>query len=162
MNVAGKILTLKSEINKGISVLKKIYGFYNNYVATEFDPKVRKMDQAIVISDLICSYYTCMETIFLRISQFFENTLSKEKWHQDLLKKMTLQIDGVRDAVISDESYLILVELLKFRHFKRYYFELEYDWDKLDFIQKKFKQVDGKVKEDLSEFLIFLENLERE
>lgn len=161
MSVKSKILILKSEINKGISVLKKIYDFYDNYVTTEYDSKARRMDQAIVISDLICRYYTCLETIFLRISQFFENTLSKEKWHQDLLQKMRLQIDGIRNAVISDETYNILVELLKFRHFIRYYFELEYDWDKLDFIKKKFKQADEKVKEDLSEFLIFLENLEK-
>jgi hypothetical protein len=161
MNVTGKILILKSELNKGISVLKKIYDYYDNYMTTEYEPQARRMDQAIVISDLICSYYTCLETILLRISQFFENTLSKEKWHQDLLQKMTLQIDGIRNAVILDETYNILVELLKFRNFKRYYFELEYDWDKLDFIQKKFKQADEKVKKDLAEFLIFLENLER-
>jgi len=72
---------------------------------------------------------------------------------------MILQIEGVRDAVISDESYLILVELLKFRHFKRYYFELEYDWDELDFIQKKFTQVDEKINGNLSEILVFLKNL---
>jgi hypothetical protein len=130
-------------------------------MTTEYDSQARRMDQAIVISDLICSYYTCLETIFLRISQFFENSLSKEKWHLDLLQKMTLQIDGIRNAVILDETYNILVELLKFRHFKRYYFELEYDWDKLDFVQKKFKQADEKVKKDLAKFFIFLENLER-
>lgn len=160
MNVASKILVLKSELNKGKSVLKKIYDFYDNYVTTEYDSQAKRMDQAIVISDLICSYYTCLETIFLRISQFFENTLSKEKWHLDLLQKMTLQIDGIRNAVILDETYNNLVELLKFRHFKRYYFELEYDWDKLDFIQKKFKQADKKVKKDLAKFFIFLDNLE--
>jgi len=81
MNVTDKILTLKSEINKGMSVLKKIYDFYDNYVRSEYDSKARRIDQAFVISDLICSYYTCLETIFLRISKFFENTLSKEKWH---------------------------------------------------------------------------------
>ena len=161
MNVTSKILILKSELNKGISVLNKIYDFYDNYMTTEYDSQARRMDQAIVISDLICSYYTCLETIFLRISQFFENSLSKEKWHLDLLQKMTLQIDGIRNAVILDETYNILVELLKFRHFKRYYFELEYDWDKLDFVQKKFKQADEKVKKDLAKFFIFLENVER-
>lgn len=160
MNDESKILLLKSEINKGLSVLKKIFDFYNNYVTNEYEPAAKRMDQAIVISDLICSYYTCLETIFLRISQFFENTLPEKKWHQDLLQKMTLRIEGIREAVISDETCLVLVELLKFRHFKCYYFELEYDWDKLDFIQKKFNQANEMVKKDLHEFLIFLKNLE--
>jgi len=162
MSVTNKIVTLRSEITRGVSVLKKIYDFYDNYVTARYDPEARRMDQAIVISDLICSYYTCLETIFLRISQFFENTLSKEKWHQDLLQKMRLQIEGVRETVIADDTYNILIELLKFRHFKRYYFELEYDWDKLDFVQKKFEQADTKVQRDLGKFLVFLENLESE
>ncbi|MCU0646164.1 MAG: hypothetical protein MUC94_18140 [bacterium] len=134
MSVNSKILTLKSEIKKGMSVLFKICRFYDEYISTSFEPKQQKLEQAIVISDLVCSYYTCLETIFLRISQFFENDLAKEKWHQDLLQKMCLQIEGVRNAVIQNETFMNLVELLKFRHFKRYYFELEYDWDKLDFI----------------------------
>ena len=147
---------------KWITVLNKIYDFYDNYSRTEYKRHERKMDQAIVIPDLICSYYTCLETIFLRISQLFENALSSEKWHQDLLHKMTLQVEGVRNSVISDESYHVLTELLRFRHFKRYYFELEYDWDKLDFIQKKFHQVNVTVKKDLDQFLIFLDRLENQ
>ena len=162
MNAESKILILISEINKGISVLKKIFDFYNNYVTSEYQPAAKRMDQAIVISDLFCSYYTCLETIFLRISQFFENTLTEKKWHKDLLQKMALRIEGIREAVVSDGTYIILVELLKFRHFKRYYFELEYDWDKLDFIQKKFNQANEMVNKDLCEFLVFLENLEQQ
>ncbi len=45
---------------------------------------------------------------------------------------MILEIEGVRKAVISDETYSNLLEFLKFRHFKRYYFEFDYDWDKLE------------------------------
>ncbi len=34
-------------------------------------------------------------------------------------------------AVFSDESHRLLAELMRFRHFKRYYPELDYDWEKL-------------------------------
>jgi len=159
MSAEIKLLTLKSEIKKGMSVLAKITRYYNDYIENEFDPNAKRTDHAIVISDLICNYYTCLETIFLRISQFFENCLVKDKWPQDLLQKMTLEIDGIRKAVISEEIFNILLELLKFRHFKRYYFDFNYDWEKLDFMQNKFIKVHAKVDEELEEFLIFLENL---
>lgn len=159
MSVNGKVLTLESEIQKGISVLKKIFSFYTAYIGNEFTKEDKRTEHAIVISDLICNYYTCLETIFLRISQFFENSLITEKWHQDLLQKMTLEIAGVRIAVISDETYNTLLELLKFRHFKRYYFDLNYDWDKLEFIQKKFDQANVNVEKDLLKFLKFLKKL---
>ena len=161
MSVEGKLLTLKSEIKKGFSVLDKITNYYNTYLENEFDPDAKRTDHAIVISDLICNYYTCLETIFFRISQYFENELLTEKWHQDLLQKMTLQIDGVRSAVITEKTYNILLELLKFRHFKRYYFDFNYDWDKLIFIQKKFRQAISYVNKNLTEFLSFLDNIQR-
>lgn len=41
----------------------------------------------------------------LRISQFFENSLKPHKWHSDLLCKMTIDIEGVRKAAISDQTY---------------------------------------------------------
>ena len=51
---------------------------------------------ALIIAGLLENYYTCLETIFLRISQHFENRLGSDRWHRDLLQKMTLEIKGVR------------------------------------------------------------------
>ncbi|MBN1997855.1 hypothetical protein JW935_09910 [candidate division KSB1 bacterium] len=53
---------------------------------------------------------------------------------------MTLEIGGIRRAVITDDLCNLLQELLKFRHFKRYYFQFEYDWDKLDYLQGKIQK----------------------
>jgi len=112
---------------------------------------------ALIIAGLLENYYTCLETIFVRISQFFENNLDSARWHSDLLQKMTLTIEGVRAAAVSMESFPALFELLKFRHFKRYYFDLEYDWDRLDFLLLKLGKVHPVVVRDLSRFLEFLE-----
>ena len=117
------------------------------------------LEQAIVLADVLVNYYTAAETLFLRISQFFENELAREKWHQDLLQKMTLRIEGVREPVVADATELLLVELLKFRHFKRYYFQFEYDWDKLDFLQKKFDALRLQLEGDLDRFSAFLRQL---
>jgi hypothetical protein len=159
MSVTNKIAILQSEVLKSRDVLKKIESYYENFLRQDFVAKERKTDHAIIISELICNYYTCLETIFLRISQFFENSLLKEKWHQDLLHKMTLNIPDVRPLVISDATYRLLLELLKFRHFKRYYFELNYDWDKLEFVQKKFSQVKIQIDNELNQFLDSLNKL---
>lgn len=49
----------------------------------------------------------------------------------DILDKMVLEKKGIRPRVFSDESHRLLAELMRFRHFKRYYPELDYDWEKL-------------------------------
>jgi hypothetical protein len=69
---------------------------------------------------------------------------------------MTINIEGVRIAVVSEENYLLLLELLMFRHFRRYYFELEYDWDRLEYLRKKFHEAHPRVTEDLERFIGFL------
>ena len=46
---------------------------------------------ALIIARLLENYYTCLETILLRISQHFENRLDPARWHNDLLQKMTLE-----------------------------------------------------------------------
>ncbi len=43
-------------------------------------------------------------------------------WHRPLLEKMALEIEDVRPKVIGDAAYHGLLELLKYRHFARYYF----------------------------------------
>ena len=110
---------------------------------------------ALIVAGLLENYYTCLETIFLRISQSFDNSLDSARWHDDLLQKMTLEIEGVRTAAVSEETFSPLFELLKFRHFKRYYFELEYDWDRLDFLVTKLRQVHPLVVRDLERFVRF-------
>ncbi len=149
------VIDLIKIIDKKRSVLQRIDNFYTDFLNTQ-DRTQRDVPQAIVIADILSNYYTCVETIFFRILQFFQNTLRENKWHQDLLESMNLEIDDMREAVISDETYRNLLELLKFRYFKRYYFEFEYDWDKLEFLQKKYNKVKEILNKDLDNFTDFL------
>ncbi len=50
----------------------------------------------ILMAGLIENYYTCIETVFFRVSQFFENSISIDRRHVDLLEKMTLEIKSIR------------------------------------------------------------------
>lgn len=114
---------------------------------------------ALIAASLLENYYTCLETVFVRISQHFENRHRTKRWQRDLLERMNLEIEGVRVATVSDEALPLLLELLRFRHFKRYYFELEYDWDRMDFLIAKLRQVHPLVLRDLQRFERFLHTL---
>jgi hypothetical protein len=72
---------------------------------------------------------------------------------------MSINIEGIRIAAVSDENYPRLLELLKFRHFRRYYFEMEHDWDRLEFLRKKFNQAHPQSLKDLERFIGFLNAL---
>jgi hypothetical protein len=159
MTASNRALVLIAEVEKSLAVLQRIDEFYRGFCRSDPGADPRSTERAIVIADVLSSYYTCCETVFLRISQFFENSLSDDKWHQDLLRKMTLDLPGVRERVVADPTAALLGELLKFRHFKRYYFEFNYDWDRLEFLQKKYEQLQPLLRSDFSRFLLFLRGL---
>ena len=158
MNVT-KTAELISHIKKNIHMLDLLFG--SIIASLENDVKLlgRTNNAALIVSGLIENYYTCLETIFVRVSQFFENSLGPERWHAGLLDRMTLEIEGVRIVAVSLDNHGRLLELLKFRHFRRYYFELECDWDRLDFLLKKLNEAHPKVKIDLEKFVEFLKQI---
>ena len=126
MEPANRILALAAELDAALPVLDRINRFYDEF--HQRSETRRSTENAIIVSDVFVSFYTCVETAFLRISQFFENALDSSRWHEQLLRAMTRTIPSVRERVISDASYAALSELRRFRHFKRYYFAFDYDW----------------------------------
>ena len=124
-----KVVELIEGIEKNKKKLEKIYGTLEEACKVELSLIGRNEKSAVMVAGFLENYYTCLETIFLRISQFFENNLTGKRWH----------------------------ELLKFRHFRRYYFELEYDWDRLDFLIRKLREAHPIVSRDLEQFRAFLQ-----
>ena len=157
MGVSEGLRTLSGELESSINVLKRISKFYDGHVG-----KTKSVEDAIILSDIVVNFYTCTETAFFRISRFFENTLDQKRWHRDVLKKMTLTIPGIRKRVISDDTFRDLEELLRFRHFKRYYFEFDYDWDRLELVRTKFKSVRRRLVDELTSYKDYLGTLARE
>jgi len=148
---------LIAELQKNLTVLERVRTFIGETERKELATAGKTPATAFMMAGMIENYYTCLETLFLRISQYFENHLEEHRWHQALLDRMTLHIPGVRERVISDKTRQALGELLKFRYFKRYYFELEYDWDRIDYLLVKIKDVHPKASEEIAAFIVFLQ-----
>ncbi len=160
MNDQSDIAVLRGEISKTRAIVEDIYQFYTQVNSNEIRVLGKTRSTALIVAQIIENYYTCLETLFLRVSQFFENNLQQDKWHSDLLNKMTLRIDGVREPLLNDTTYKNLVEIMRFRHFKRYYFSLDYDWEKLDFVIRKFEKSYILIQNDLKSFDQFLQKLQ--
>jgi len=158
MNAHEGISSLRGELRRVLHVLERLEEYFINFQKNRLvkDPGA---DEAMIVTQSLSNYYTCLETLFFRISQFFENDLESDRWHQSLLDKMMIEIPDYRPAVLSERTHMVLMEFLKFRHFSRYYFELDYDWDKLRYLIKKFNMVHDVIKKEVRAFDSFLENL---
>lgn len=67
----------------------------------------------------IHNLYNAIESYFYRVAKFFENELGEADWHKTLVDRMTLDIQGLRPAVIDLEAARTIDELRRFRHLFR-------------------------------------------
>jgi hypothetical protein len=104
MNLETKIQTLRAEINKSLLVLARIEDYIVDFQQQKLNI-THGLDEAMIVTQALTNYYTCIETLFLRISKFFENNLDKEQWHRSLLEKMTLEMS---DQELSVNQYIMV------------------------------------------------------
>ena len=53
----------------------------------------------------------------------------------------------------------MLNEFLKFRHFHRSYAEFDYDWDKIEYLQRKFESLTSLIIKEVTDYQAFLRKL---
>jgi hypothetical protein len=85
----------------------------------------------------IHNIYNAMEGYFLRVAKFFENMISPQSWHRELLDRMSLAIPNVRPAFLRKEDVSILNDLRSFRHIFRNIYNGSLDPEKTAAVQKK-------------------------
>ena len=95
MSASAEIRELASVVRKHRDKLERIQADLVAALENEIATIGRTGRTALIPAGLLENYYTCLETVMLRVSQHFENNLSADRWHSELLKKMTLRIEGV-------------------------------------------------------------------
>ena len=162
MSATESMAVLRGHLAQTREVLADIDTYYRDFRERELPVLGRGRTSAIVVAEVLDDTYTALETLFLRVSQFFENRLAPDRWHSDLLEKMTLEVPGIRQRLIGRPTYQHLAELMRFRHFKRHYVEQQYDWDRIDFLAQTYEKVKPLIAGDLDRFDQFLVRLARE
>ncbi len=147
---------IPARIDQTLATLSRLSQRLDNF-ETSILPKIGKTEDSVLIPvQILESGYTAAETLFLRISQAFENSLDDNRWHTDLLEKMKLEIKDVRPQVISDITFSKLSEILRFRHFKRYYFEMDFDWRKIELLVQIFREAIDLLSTDMQQFRAYI------
>ncbi len=103
------------------------------------------------------SFYSGLEKIFLLIGrEIDENIPQSDAWHQELLEQMTLNIEEVRPAVISDKSKNSLDDYRGFRHVVRNVYAYHYDPEKISLLIKNLDKAYLSLKKDIKRFLTMI------
>ncbi len=150
-----EIQTLKAEINADLLSIAEIYVELDRLPA-DSDTKYRPIIEAYFLHTL----YTAFESLFQRVARFFGNGVSdKSGWHADLLRRMSLDIEGIRPHVISREAYIALDELRRFRHLFRSGYRLHFEAERLAAVRRAAERLRSLHAADVGTFLRFLDAL---
>jgi hypothetical protein len=84
----------------------------------------------------------------------FENRVAdRSQWHTELLRRMMLDISGVRPALLSAENADLLNELRAFRHFFRHAYGLRLDFSRVALNVAVARKVHPLLLRDITVFL---------
>ena len=108
------------------------------------------------------NFYNGCENIFRAIARFFENDLGPETWHSDLLKRMKLDVEDYRPAVIDEELYLLLEDFRGFRHVFRHSYSFELDWERERLVARKLPGAVAMLRTQVEEFFLLLAAMDEE
>jgi hypothetical protein len=108
---------------------------------------------------LLHNFYSGCENMFRPIAVFFENDIGTDTCHADLLRRMKLDVEGYRPAVIDDELYRLLQDFRGFRHVFRNAYSFELDWERERLVALRFETALGLVREQVLAFLDGLDEL---
>lgn len=143
-----RLTILKSEINAQISEIEAIY--------QKLDDRRKKRGKSGTESTAyqLHNLYCAFEDLFKIVAESFENHIQdKAKYHVELLKRMTISIEGIRPMLLSHESYLLLDNLRSFRHFFRHAYSYEIDIRKVRIVLEDADKLKGIYKMDIEKFI---------
>ncbi|MFQ6126500.1 MAG: hypothetical protein ACE5R6_18090 [Candidatus Heimdallarchaeota archaeon] len=98
--------------------------------------------------------YCAFEDLFKIVADYFENNIEeKKKYHRELLVRMTVSIEGIRPALLSEESHKLLDSLRAFRHFFRHAYTYELEPKKVKIVLEDSLRLKPIYPRDIKSFL---------
>lgn len=103
-------------------------------------------------------FYSGLERIFERVASTIDGNIPDgANWHQELLNQMSIEIPGIRPAVISSNTVEMLQDYRGFRHIVRNVYTYHLNPDKMERLINNLDAAHEKVAAELMAFARFLE-----
>uniref|UniRef100_A0A7C1FD23 HepT-like domain-containing protein n=1 Tax=Ammonifex degensii TaxID=42838 RepID=A0A7C1FD23_9THEO len=149
---AGKVALLRAEIEKQIEVIERIFARVERRKEPKNTPSLESLGYQL--HNLYCAF----EDLFKIIARAFENEVAdKARYHAELLRRMALNIEGVRPALFSDETVRLLDNLRAFRHFFRHAYGYELDPRRVEVVLEDALKLKERYRGEAEQFVRLLE-----
>ncbi len=128
-----------------------------DYVYERIDQRMGHFEGSAESTDSLAyqlhNLYGTFERLFEVVASAFENHVEGERYHTDLLRRMRLEIEGIRPALIAREGFHLLDDLRRFRHFFRHAYSAELNVDQIQALLTATDRLRSLYKNDVGTFL---------
>jgi len=152
MNDRAGLELLKAEVQNDLEAIRALEQEVERRAARLRAPDVRQ-EEIVFAAYLLHNLYSACEALLRRIAVAFENALSPDSWHEQLLRRMTLDIPAVRPAVIDAGLQKQLDALRKFRHFFRHSYAVKLDAEPIAVLADLSRQAAPALRQAVAQFL---------
>lgn len=143
-----ELQTLASELSADSAVAVAAFDLAGQRAT---DPSPAALDSA---AHHLSRAYNVIEQMALRVAKAFENSVDDERgWHTELIRRLSIRIEGVRPPLFAGELRQPLHELRAFRHVFVHAYDLTVDREKLMLILKYGQFVRDRLPVSVSTFL---------
>jgi hypothetical protein len=150
-----QIRLLQAEIRDDLQAIDQAYKALDSV-----SRRVAEPEGGIVVGYHLHVLYGLFENLFARIATTFGNRITdKTKWHAQLLRRMTLDVQAVRPHVIGKQTYECLDELRRFRHLFRNAYVLRFDPKRLTIVLGHAERLERLYRPEIEDFLAFLDGM---
>ncbi len=154
-------LILEAEAKEEFEKIKALVVEISNILAKEkFTVSISK---PVLIGALLDNFYRGIERVFEIIVRDIDGSLPQgDDWHKKLLRLVTIEISGLRPAVIEEPTYHYLEEYLRFRHLQRNIYGYLLEWERMEHLVQNLPVVMDKLDKSLHDFFANLREIEKE
>ena len=150
-----RFIRLKAALKRELEELEKLKKEIDELNIEESHPRL--------LGSILHDFYMGVERIFVRIAEELEGGLPNgASWHRELLNDMSMELDGIRPAVISEALRDRLDEYLRFRHLFRNIYAFHLDKVRLTELIKGLEEVFIDFQGAIQEFNQFLTTIASE
>lgn len=133
-----EILTLYSSIEKKTAQLR-------------MDMKNEDLTDSLAYK--LHNLYSAYEDMFKMVARFFENQIEDmSRYHADLLKRMCIEIKGIRPHFLSEDCFIMLDELRGFRHVFRHAYSYALDSERIINLSERSLKLKDAFAQDYTNF----------
>lgn len=153
MGTREEIVIFCSEFDLQVLEIKRIYQLLEQKAAkSKAEPVSSELVESI--GYWLHNLYSAYEDLFRLTASFWENSLETAgKYHHELLKRMRLDIPGIRPALIREaDTYKNLDELRGFRHVFQHAYSYGLDDERVCFLVNRVLRTKDVLLSDIARF----------